>query len=110
MIIFQQVSKKIIKVVTVEFSDESAVDHLLVVDNELSWYFIRIENEENIVLLQEGSLSLFNYTSDKVDARDLEKKIEESTVSLNIENNCHLLFRELFSLSVEPEGKKILLK
>ena len=60
------------------------LDHLLIVDNELNWFLIRIELDQTILVIEEGSLCLLNYASDKIDARDLDKKLEESSVSIRL--------------------------
>ena len=76
--------KKIIKIIDIEFNESTIVDHLLVIDNELMWYFVKIENLGKLVVLEEGSLSLASFVSDKVGARDVDKKMEEVTVSVFI--------------------------
>ncbi|KAG2392659.1 hypothetical protein C9374_011384 [Naegleria lovaniensis] len=77
MITFDGV-KRIMKLVVIEL-ENIAVNYLLVIDNDLMWYLVKIENREGISILHEGSLSLASYISDKVDAREFEKKIEEAT-------------------------------
>lgn len=72
--------KRIMKLVVIEL-EKISFNFLLVIDNDLMWYLVKVENQEGISILHEGNLSLASYISDKVDAREVEKKIEEATVS-----------------------------
>nr|CAG4710701.1 unnamed protein product [Naegleria fowleri] len=76
--------KRIMKLVVIEL-EKISFNFLLVIDNDLMWYLVKVENQEGISILHEGNLSLASYISDKVDAREVEKKIEEATSCLSEE-------------------------
>ena len=94
---FDKIEKKVIKLMTVQFMNEM-LDHILLIDYELNWFLIRIEMDQLIIVIEEGSLCLLNYASDKKSATDLEKKLEDSSVSSSILFNSYFIRGQYFQL------------